>query len=322
MNNKFKVKWAKKEAVFAKNQTTLFSVIMKWDSDPVLYELIENKAMLLKRLEEKLLDYNFNTSNRMNLVFFDDAIQHIMAILRILMQPRGNAMLIGVSGSGKQTLTKLAASILEHRSLQIKLSKSFTPQDFRDTIKEKMLYSGCECKDATFILNDTQIMYESFLEDVNNILNTGEITNLYAKEDFERMNDSLTKVLNKKKIPVNKDNIYDEYIGQLRNNFHIILCMSPVGDLLRTRCRKFPSLVNCCTLDWFFRWPEEALLGVAAQFMKEATVIPEQHKKSLSELFPKIHRSVEEAVDEFAIKLRRKTYVTPKSYLDGINLYI
>ena len=56
--------------------------------------------------------------------------------------------------------------------------------------------------------------------------------------------------------------------------------------------------------------------------MKEATVIPEQHKKTLSELFPKIHRSVEEAADEFAIKLRRKTYVTPKSYLDGINLYI
>jgi dynein heavy chain len=42
-----------------------------------------------------------------------------------------------------------------------------------------MLPSGCEGKDTTFVLNDTQIMYESFLEDVNNILNTGEITNLY-----------------------------------------------------------------------------------------------------------------------------------------------
>ena len=34
-------------------------------------------------------------------------------------------------------------------------------------------------KHTTFILNDTQIMYESFLEDINNILNTGEITGLY-----------------------------------------------------------------------------------------------------------------------------------------------
>lgn len=91
----------------------------------------------------------------MDLVFFDDAIKHVIALLRILMQPRGNAMLIGVSGSGKQSLTKLAASTLGHECLQIKLSKNFTPADFREVLKEKLLDSGCESKDTTFILNDT-----------------------------------------------------------------------------------------------------------------------------------------------------------------------
>lgn len=260
---KFKVKWAKKDIIFAKGAQPLFSVILRLDSEKVQYELIDKKERLMNKLEEKLVDYNFSTSDKMQLVFFDDAIQHIMSILRILMQPRGNAMLIGVSGSGKQTLTKLAASIFEHEILQIKLSKNFSSQDFRDTIKEKMLPAGCDAKRTTFILNDTQIMHESFLEDVNNILNTGEITNLYSKDDHNTMETSLTKVLTKKKIPINKDNVYDEYIEQLREHFHIILCMSPVGDLLRNRCRKFPSLVNCCTLDWFFTWPEEALYGVA-----------------------------------------------------------
>ena len=119
----------------------------------------------------------------MDLVFFSDAVTHIMAIMRILMQPRGNAMLIGVSGSGKQSLTTLAASILDQVSFQIKLSKNFDPTKFREQLKEKMLDAGCQEKPTTFILNDTQIMYESFLEDINNILNTGEITNLYNKED-------------------------------------------------------------------------------------------------------------------------------------------
>ncbi len=64
-------------------------------------------------------------------------------------------MLIGVSGSGKQTLTKLAAYILDHETLQIKLSKSFTPDDFRSAIKEAMLNSGCNSKPTTFVLNDT-----------------------------------------------------------------------------------------------------------------------------------------------------------------------
>ena len=39
--------------------------------------------------------------------------------------------------------------------------------------------------------------------------------------------------------------------------------MSPVGSAFRSRCRMFPSLVNCCTIDWFIEWPKEALLSVS-----------------------------------------------------------
>jgi len=72
------------------------------------------------------------------------------------------------------------------------LSKNFKQADFRETIRLRMLAAGCDSLKTTFILTDTQIMHESFLEDVNNILNTGEITNIYAKEDFERMSESLS----------------------------------------------------------------------------------------------------------------------------------
>lgn len=73
----------------------------------------------------------------------------------------------------------------------------------------------------------------------------------------------LTKLLAAKKLPQNKETAYIEYIKLLRNNFHTILCMSPVGDKLRIRCRMFPSLVNCCTLIWFSSWPIEALKSVS-----------------------------------------------------------
>jgi dynein heavy chain len=42
----------------------------------------------------------------------------------------------------------------------------------------------------------------------------------------------------------------------------MIIAMSPLGEIFRKRLRQFPSLVTCCTLDWFTEWPEEALLGV------------------------------------------------------------
>lgn len=45
--------------------------------------------------------------------------------------------------------------------------------------------------------------------------------------------------------------VFQYFISRVRAKLHIVLCMSPVGDAFRSRCRMFPSLVNCCTIDWF-----------------------------------------------------------------------
>ena len=54
-----------------------------------------------------------------------------------------------------------------------------------------------------------------------------------------------------------------KFIYIARKNLRVVLCMSPVGGAFRLRCLLFPSLINCCTIDWFTEWPKEALLKVA-----------------------------------------------------------
>jgi dynein heavy chain, axonemal len=88
-----------------------FGDLLRLDSPIQYYEYIDNMPKLLKVLHGGLDEYNMSNSSKMNLVLFDDAIEHVLRIGRILKQPRGHIMLIGVGGSGKQSLIKLCTAM-------------------------------------------------------------------------------------------------------------------------------------------------------------------------------------------------------------------
>jgi dynein heavy chain len=59
-----------------------------------------------------------------------------------------------------------------------------------------------------------------------------------------------------KNLQPNKMNIFSMYLGIVKRNIDIVMCMSPIGDAFATRLRMLPSLVNDNTIDWFSEWPE------------------------------------------------------------------
>ena len=122
--------------------------------------------------------------------------------------------------------------------------------------------SGVEGQDVSFVFSDTQIIMESFLEDINNILNTGEVPNLFENEETENILSDLRPKLKELKIET-KDQILQYFVQKCRDKLHIVLTFSPVGEQFRDRCRQFPSIINCCTIDWYNQWPADALFSVA-----------------------------------------------------------
>ncbi|CAD8108771.1 unnamed protein product [Paramecium sonneborni] len=299
----------------------LFSDILKLEAANVLYEEVtEKRKVIVKSLQDKLDDYIMTTNDKMELVFFDDALEHILRISRIFRQPRGNAMLIGVGGSGKQSLTKLASFLMRSEIFQIEIVKTYNADSFRADLIKILMKTGGERIPLTFIFNEAQIVQESFLEDINNILNTGEVPNLFSKkEDLEQVYNTIRPIAIKAKRLDSPESLWTFFVEGIRNSLHIVLCMSPVGNQLRIRCRKFPSLVNCCTIDWFTQWPKEALLEVANKFLDKIPNL--KQKDQLAQMCMEVNLQVAELCDKYSRELRRQVYTTPKSYLDQIQLY-
>ncbi len=138
--------------------------------------------------------------------------------------------------------------------------------EWREDMRRLMQNCGVDNRTHVFLFSDTQISNEGFVEDVNNILNNGEIPNLFADiEDYTKVLEEMREVC--KTLPNYKDmqdlDFMDIFYEKCKTNLHVVLAMSPIGEAFRIRLRKFPSLVNCCTIDWFLPWPKEALQSVA-----------------------------------------------------------
>ena len=109
-------------------------------------------------------------AKKMNIVLFDEALKHLMRITRIVGMPRGSAMLVGVGGSGKQSLSRLAAFICRQRVEQLVITKDFSKANLLENLKDYYKKAGSQGKPTCFLLTDAQIPEESFLEAINSIL--------------------------------------------------------------------------------------------------------------------------------------------------------
>lgn len=161
------------------------------------------------------------------------------------------------------------------------------------------------------------------LEDLNNILNSGDVTGIYNEKDLEEVSTACKVDCIKKGLVPDKMNIFTQYLIRVKRNMHIVIAMSPLGDIFTTRLRMFPSLVNCCTINWFSEWPDEALLGVGkGQLIDyEVELGIEGQVANIVELTKTIHKSVEKQSIQYYNEQRRRNYVTPTSFLELLKLY-
>jgi len=259
------------------------------DTENRPYTQITDLKDMIKKIEGFLEDYNAGTKHPMKLVMFLDACDHVSRIARILRQPQGNALLLGVGGSGRQSLARLATYMSNFKCFQIEVVKGYSETNWREDVKRCLLQAGAEGKPTTFLFCDTQIIREQMLEDINNVLNSGDVPSLYKNEDFEPIYAIGRTECMRKNLPLNKMNMFSCYLGRVKQNIHIILAMSPLGQVFTTRLRKFPSLVNCCTIDWFTEWPEEALLNVARGAITDTDLKLGKDEDACIEIFKIIH---------------------------------
>ncbi|XP_058258889.1 dynein axonemal heavy chain 11 isoform X1 [Hemibagrus wyckioides] len=284
------------------------------------YSQVSDWEKLQKTLTDALEHYNELHAN-MNLVLFEEAMQHICRISRILESPVGNALLIGVGGSGKQSLCRLAAFLSMLEVFQITLRKGYGIGDLRSDIAALYIKVGVKNIGTVFLHTDAQIPDERFLVLINDMLASGDIPDLFTEEEVDMIVASIRLELRGLGLLDTRENCWNFFIDRIRRQLKVVLCFSPVGFTLRTRARKFPALVNCTAIDWFHPWPQHALQSVSTTFISNIQGLEPAVKVSISEFISYAHTCVNEVSVKYQQNEKRFNYTTPKSFLEFMKLY-
>jgi len=283
--------------------------------------------LLRNHLVQQLADYNATPKQKkMDIVLFKDALIHVAKIYRVLNLKRGHVLLVGVGGSGRHSLTRLAGYIAKMNAEQLEIRKDFDLRAFRKRLMEmyeKTVY-GKQMRKTVFIFSDNDVVLEVFLEDIQNMLNSGVVPNMYSPDDLARVRDEMRKEYKRAgQTNESADAMNDFFFGRVKDNMHLSICMSPVGETFRNYCRMYPALINNTTIDWFMGWPEEALIEVANKFLSSETY--EQYGpeivQGLAHFAAYSHTGTQESAEKMKRELKRIFYVTPTNFIELLKGY-
>eukprot|EP01029_Cantina_marsupialis_P013888 TRINITY_DN307_c2_g5_i1.p1 TRINITY_DN307_c2_g5~~TRINITY_DN307_c2_g5_i1.p1 ORF type:complete len:1977 (+),score=578.12 TRINITY_DN307_c2_g5_i1:155-5932(+) len=312
---------------------------------------VEDEHKLKDKLTELLADYNEQNGRPLDLVLFPYAILHLTRLLRVLQMPGGNMLLVGMTGLGKQSLVRLAAFILDMKLVSIEITKTYGKLEWEEDLRKLLLGTGADTKEgldqgSVFLFSDAQIKWEGMMENVNSLLSGGNVPNLFNAEDRIQIRESLQPFLKTMNYPssITPDEAYNVFLKRIQANLHVCLCVSPIGNRFRERVRKFPALVNNCSIDWYTAWPTDGLLAVGHRQLQtlrfneddgdidddtdktadEVNASEEANNHMVSTLVDicrRIHASAESLSIDFKDKVKRHVYVTSSDYLQLLSLF-
>jgi len=317
-------------------------------SQPILYSDYLSKSYVSVD-KDKLKEYImarlkvFNEEELdVQLVIYNELLDHILRIDRVLRQPLGHLLMVGASGAGKTVFSRFVSWLNNMTTFQIKVHKDYKAEDFDADLRNVLISSGVEHKKITFIFDESNILDTAFLERMNALLASGEVPGLFEDSDYQQLMTKLREAARRDGLLIDtEEELYQMFCRAVQNNLHIVFTMNPAGGDFSDRAATSPALFNRCVINWWGTWPEDALLQVAREFTHHCDLqigVPAEMREevksndaenhgsqvqvSVAQSLVQIHQLVEKVMDYLAKNMYRSTFVTPRHYLDLINHFV
>ncbi|WRT69144.1 uncharacterized protein IL334_006128 [Kwoniella shivajii] len=276
------------------------------------------------------------------LVLFNDVLDHVLRIDRVFRQIQGHLLLIGVSGGGKTTLSRFVAWMNGLSIYQIKVSNKYTGADFDEDLRIVLRRAGCRGEKICFIMDESNVLDSGFLERMNTLLANAEVPGLFEGDEHAALMTACKEGSQRDGLMLDShEELYRWFTQQVARNLHVVFTMNPPANGLATRAATSPALFNRCVLDWFGDWTDQALYQVGFEFTQTLDldmasyspsspfpivyrdlVVPPSHRQAVVNAMVYVHQSMQSITNKLARRQGKYNHITPRHFLDFINHYV
>ncbi|XP_078321878.1 dynein heavy chain domain-containing protein 1-like isoform X7 [Crassostrea virginica] len=308
---------------------------------------------LSEALSTCLSVYNEGTSQKIDLVFFSDAVRHAARLSRVLAIQGGHAILLGMSYStGRATLTRLAAYIAHCKKApgyccRKKCRGLFEPKPqtdpsknfliVREHIKRACYHTGILGKPTVLLVHED--LGEDCLQDVACLMNEGTSPGLYTDEEIQNIVSAVmpggvtTKRVDKIEIAL------ERFLKKIRQNLHVVVCMNYRGNsycsdsqVFHSRLMKYPGLLkNACTIDTYRPWNYQAYVRIANVWLRDqkyGITIPWHPTRMLDQILltsramAYIHMSARAVIErQFCNQRQPLRFFSPLTFMEFVHIF-
>ena len=292
-----------------------------------IYSELSDHALLKSTRESYLTKYNTEMSKKkLKIVLFLSAMMQISQILRIITLPFEHSLMIEIGGSSYKSLIALASFIAKYKVFKIKSKRDYKKEQWRTDLRSLMNTCGINKNHTLLLVNDNQIKNDVFMEDINSLLNTGEVPDLYEnrkqsgiKDDLkQRLRDNLQ--LHFKRTFNSDDSALEVLRNQVKETLHICFVMNPTTRSFRDRLRCFPSIVKSTTTLWFLPWPEEALRTVAQQQLSDVE-LDDKERDGIVNICIDMQERAQELTEKYKKEMEFHYYISPAHYIELLKVF-
>uniref|UniRef100_A0A7S2LKS4 AAA+ ATPase domain-containing protein n=1 Tax=Leptocylindrus danicus TaxID=163516 RepID=A0A7S2LKS4_9STRA len=201
------------------------------------------------------------------LVVFDEVLEHVLRIDRVLRQPMGHCLLVGDSGVGKTVLSKFVSWMNGLSIFQIKAHSRYGLHEFNEDLRAVMKRVGVEGEKVCFIFDEANALDSGFLEAMNALLASGEVPGLFEGDDYAALMSACRDSASRDGLIIDQEEeLWRRFTSLVQRNLHVVFTMNPSGGDWKNRSTASPALFNRCVVDWFGTWGAKAKGEVGKEF--------------------------------------------------------